>query len=159
MSIIHYSWNFLKSSWGIYLFFEIQKLKFFKIQFNICSLLALIDTYPAFCWLWFWYLFGILRASIFTHIVHLVIASVVLAYQTNEGKPYVLKVVKEAEQRISKDFTLTHEYLPIDGLAAFTDASTAVMFGKESPLVVNRKVRFTLLNWIQFYDSFSNSKK
>ncbi|XP_063724803.1 aspartate aminotransferase, cytoplasmic-like [Symsagittifera roscoffensis] len=61
------------------------------------------------------------------------------AYQTNEGKPYVLKVVKEAEQRISKDFTLTHEYLPIDGLAAFTDASTAVMFGKESPLVVNRK--------------------
>jgi len=61
------------------------------------------------------------------------------AYQTNEGKPYILKVVREAEQRIANDFSLNHEYLPIDGLPAFTDASTAVMFGKEHPIVVNRK--------------------
>ena len=74
------------------------------------------------------------------YVNHHLLCVCVAAYQTNDGKPYILKVVREAEQRIASDFSLNHEYLPIDGLPAFTDASTAVMFGKEHPIVVNRKV-------------------
>jgi len=61
------------------------------------------------------------------------------AYRTNEGVPYVLNVVRQAEHRIGEDFTLNHEYLPIEGLKEFTEAATSVMFGKEHPIVVNKK--------------------
>lgn len=36
-----------------------------------------------------------------------------LAYRTEEGKPWVLPVVKKAEKEIVDDTTLNHEYLPV----------------------------------------------
>ena len=39
------------------------------------------------------------------------------AYRTNEGKPFVLECVREAEKRLVADDSLNKEYLPIDGLA------------------------------------------
>lgn len=35
------------------------------------------------------------------------------AYRTSEGKPLVLKCVRQAEKRITEDMTLDKEYLPV----------------------------------------------
>lgn len=51
------------------------------------------------------------------------------AYRTEEGKPYVLNVVKEAEAALLKDSSLNKEYLPIGGDAQFIAASQASIFG------------------------------
>jgi aspartate aminotransferase len=61
------------------------------------------------------------------------------AYRTNDGLPYVLNVVRECEKRIADDFTLNHEYLAIDGLASFTSAAAALAFGRENPVIVNKR--------------------
>ncbi|KAJ3321845.1 Aspartate aminotransferase, cytoplasmic [Boothiomyces sp. JEL0866] len=47
------------------------------------------------------------------------------AYRDNDGKPWVLPVVKKAEHAIVGDGSLDHEYLPIDGIKQFTEASYA----------------------------------
>ncbi|KAI8832736.1 pyridoxal phosphate-dependent transferase [Chytridium lagenaria] len=54
------------------------------------------------------------------------------AYRDNDGKPWVLPVVKKAEKLIVNDPSLDHEYLPIDGLRSFTDASARVILGADS---------------------------
>lgn len=57
------------------------------------------------------------------------------AYRTNEGKPYVLKVVREAQNAIAADDTLTKEYLPISGDAEFTRLSIEMILGKTNPVI------------------------
>ncbi|KAJ3207644.1 Aspartate aminotransferase, cytoplasmic [Dinochytrium kinnereticum] len=57
------------------------------------------------------------------------------AYRDNDGKPWVLPVVKKAEIAIVNDPTLDHEYLPIDGLRSFTDASARLILGASSPII------------------------
>lgn len=54
------------------------------------------------------------------------------AYRTNEGVPYVLKVVRKAEALILADHTLNHEYLPITGHAGFTKVAQKLVFGENS---------------------------
>jgi len=51
------------------------------------------------------------------------------AYRTDEGKPYILKVVKDAEAALLADPSLNKEYLPIGGDAAFIAASQRSIFG------------------------------
>ena len=62
------------------------------------------------------------------------------AYRTDEGKPWVLPVVKRAEKQIVADSTLDHEYLPIDGLSEFTEASARLVLGKDSPAIKENRV-------------------
>lgn len=62
------------------------------------------------------------------------------AYRTNEGKPWVLPVVKKAELLIVNDAGLDHEYLPIDGLAEFTEASARLVLGKDAPAILDNRV-------------------
>lgn len=57
------------------------------------------------------------------------------AYRTNEGKPYMLKVVREAQNAIAADETLTKEYLPIHGDAEFTRLSIEMILGKTNPVL------------------------
>jgi aspartate aminotransferase len=52
------------------------------------------------------------------------------AYRTEEGKPYVLKIVKEVEEEILNDKTLNKEYLPIGGDSEFIRASQENILGK-----------------------------
>jgi len=42
------------------------------------------------------------------------------AYRTDEGKPWVLPVVREAEILLANDESQNHEYLPILGFEPFT---------------------------------------
>jgi len=57
------------------------------------------------------------------------------AYRTDEGKPYVLSVVKKADQILFEDPNLDHEYLPITGLKSFTAASARLILGADSAAI------------------------
>jgi len=61
------------------------------------------------------------------------------AYRTDEGKPWVLPVVKSIEAQMAIDPLLDHEYLPVLGLPDFCEAATELALGKDSiALVENR---------------------
>uniref|UniRef100_A0A0R3S101 Aspartate aminotransferase n=1 Tax=Elaeophora elaphi TaxID=1147741 RepID=A0A0R3S101_9BILA len=55
------------------------------------------------------------------------------AYRTEEGKPWVLPVVREAEKRLSED--MGHEYLPVLGYEPFCNAAVELVLGKDSPAI------------------------
>ncbi|KAF1987555.1 aspartate aminotransferase [Aulographum hederae CBS 113979] len=62
------------------------------------------------------------------------------AYRDNNAKPWVLPVVKKADDIISKDPDLNHEYLPIAGLPQFTSASQKLVLGADSPAIKEGRV-------------------
>lgn len=62
------------------------------------------------------------------------------AYRTEEGKPLVLNVVRQAEQKLVNDPTRIKEYLPIVGLADFNKASAKLIFGADSPAIQEKRV-------------------
>ncbi|KAI4380917.1 hypothetical protein MLD38_007050 [Melastoma candidum] len=57
-----------------------------------------------------------------------------------EGKPLVLNVVKKAEQHLINDRSRVKEYLPVVGLAEFNKFSAKVIFGADSPEVLENRV-------------------
>eukprot|EP00088_Acartia_fossae_P007121 TRINITY_DN1330_c0_g1_i15.p1 TRINITY_DN1330_c0_g1~~TRINITY_DN1330_c0_g1_i15.p1 ORF type:complete len:1382 (-),score=561.93 TRINITY_DN1330_c0_g1_i15:398-4543(-) len=60
------------------------------------------------------------------------------AYRTDEGKPWILPVVKKAEQLLAQQVTeekINHEYLPVLGLESFATAATKMLLGESSPAV------------------------
>jgi aspartate aminotransferase len=54
------------------------------------------------------------------------------AYRTNEGKPWVLPVVRKVESSLAADESQNHEYLPVLGLDSFSQAATSMVLGKDS---------------------------
>ncbi|KAJ4806561.1 Aspartate aminotransferase [Rhynchospora pubera] len=62
------------------------------------------------------------------------------AYRTEEGKPLVLNVVKNAEQSLINDPSRFKEYLPITGLAEFNKLSAKLIFGADSPAIQENRV-------------------
>jgi len=59
------------------------------------------------------------------------------SYKDDNGKPWVLPVVRNVEQQIANDLTLNHEYLPVLGLPEFTNSAVKLVLGTDSPAVVN----------------------
>ncbi|KAK5081576.1 Aspartate aminotransferase, cytoplasmic [Lithohypha guttulata] len=57
------------------------------------------------------------------------------AYRDNNAKPWVLPVVKKADDLLREDPNLNHEYLPIAGLVDFTNAAQKLILGPESPAI------------------------
>ncbi|GLG94931.1 Aspartate aminotransferase [Gryllus bimaculatus] len=51
------------------------------------------------------------------------------AYRTEEGKPWVLPVVRQVERDMAANETLNHEYLPVLGLDSFSAAATKMLLG------------------------------
>ncbi|PPJ60774.1 hypothetical protein CBER1_02341 [Cercospora berteroae] len=62
------------------------------------------------------------------------------AYRDNNAKPWVLPVVKQADELLRNDPDLNHEYLPIAGLPDFTSASQKLILGKTSPAIADKRV-------------------
>ncbi|GAA5835043.1 hypothetical protein JCM9279_007181 [Rhodotorula babjevae] len=62
------------------------------------------------------------------------------AYRDNDGKPFVLPVVRKAKQILAADESLDHEYLPIAGLPAFVSATGKLIFGADSPAIKEERV-------------------
>lgn len=55
------------------------------------------------------------------------------AYRDDDGKPWVLPVVRTVEEQMAHDKTLNHEYLPIPGLPSLRDESMKLVLGESSP--------------------------
>ncbi|CAG8458777.1 13592_t:CDS:10 [Ambispora leptoticha] len=62
------------------------------------------------------------------------------AYRDNDGKPWVLPVVKKAEDILINDPNRNHEYLPITGLPTFRAASAKLILGADSPAIKENRV-------------------
>lgn len=69
----------------------------------------------------------------------------VIAYRTDEGKPWVLPVVRNAEKQIANDPTLNHEYLNPLGLEEFTSSTLTLLLGQNSPALLENRVILTSL--------------
>ncbi|HGE8305668.1 MULTISPECIES: amino acid aminotransferase [Serratia] len=61
-------------------------------------------------------------------------------YKDETGKTPVLTSVKKAEQYLLENET-TKNYLGIEGIPAFASCTQELLFGKESPIVTNRRAR------------------
>jgi aspartate aminotransferase len=61
------------------------------------------------------------------------------AYRTNEGKPWVLPVVRKTEIAIAQNETFNHEYLPVQGTEAFTSAATKLLLGENSAAIKDKR--------------------
>lgn len=62
------------------------------------------------------------------------------AYRTEEGKPLVLNVVREAEELLIRDRSRFKEYLPIAGLVEFNKLSAKLILGIDSPAIQEKRV-------------------
>lgn len=62
------------------------------------------------------------------------------AYRDNNAKPWVLPVVKKADEILRQDPNLNHEYLPIAGLPEFTSAAQKLIIGEKSPAIKEKRV-------------------
>ncbi|XP_057873685.2 aspartate aminotransferase, cytoplasmic isozyme 1 [Cryptomeria japonica] len=62
------------------------------------------------------------------------------AYRTEEGKPLILNVVRQAEELLIQDRSRYKEYLPITGLAEFNKLSAKLILGNDSPAIQERRV-------------------
>lgn len=62
------------------------------------------------------------------------------AYRTDEGKPWVLPVVKKVEKLIVLNEGLNHEYLPILGLPEFRSSASKIALGDNSPAIQESRV-------------------
>ncbi|OJK03637.1 hypothetical protein ASPACDRAFT_57024 [Aspergillus aculeatus ATCC 16872] len=65
---------------------------------------------------------------------------VIGAYRDNNAKPWILPVVKKADDLVRNDPNLNHEYLPIKGLADYTSAAQKLMIGADSPAIRENRV-------------------
>ncbi|KAJ9076126.1 Aspartate aminotransferase, cytoplasmic [Entomophthora muscae] len=61
------------------------------------------------------------------------------AYRTEEGKPWILPVVAKAEKHILNDPSTNHEYLGIEGLSTFTEASVRLLLGDDSAVISEKR--------------------
>ncbi|KAJ6697778.1 ASPARTATE AMINOTRANSFERASE, partial [Salix purpurea] len=61
------------------------------------------------------------------------------AYRTEELQPYVLDVVKKAEN-LMLERGENKEYLAIEGLAAFNKATAELLFGADNPVIKQQRV-------------------
>ncbi|SCU78546.1 LAME_0A04852g1_1 [Lachancea meyersii CBS 8951] len=62
------------------------------------------------------------------------------AYRDDNGKPWVLPSVREAEKLIQQDPDYNHEYLGIAGLTSLTQGAVKVLLGQDSPALKEDRV-------------------
>ncbi|KAI1845916.1 hypothetical protein JX265_011188 [Neoarthrinium moseri] len=63
------------------------------------------------------------------------------AYRDDNAKPWVLPVVKKADEILRNDPELNHEYAPIAGIVSFTSkAAELILGGADSPAIKEKRV-------------------
>ncbi|POO03939.1 Aspartate/other aminotransferase [Trema orientale] len=61
-------------------------------------------------------------------------------YRTEEGKPFVLDVVRRAEKLLVNDVSACKEYLPITGIPEFNELSAKLILGADSHAIKENRV-------------------
>ncbi|CAI9092636.1 OLC1v1027936C1 [Oldenlandia corymbosa var. corymbosa] len=67
------------------------------------------------------------------------------AYRTEDLQPYVLNVVKKAENLMLERGD-NKEYLPIEGLAAFNKVTAELLFGTDNQIILQKKKRKSVID-------------
>ncbi|KAF4587402.1 aspartate aminotransferase [Ophiocordyceps camponoti-floridani] len=62
------------------------------------------------------------------------------AYRDDNAKPWVLPVVRKADDMLRANMDLNHEYAPIAGLPEFTSKAAEVILGSDSPALAQKRV-------------------
>ncbi|EED18540.1 aspartate transaminase, putative [Talaromyces stipitatus ATCC 10500] len=62
------------------------------------------------------------------------------AYRDDNAKPWILPVVRKADDILKNDPELNHEYLPIAGLPQYTSAAQKLILGADSPAIKDNRV-------------------
>ncbi|KAI1177007.1 pyridoxal phosphate-dependent transferase [Nemania sp. FL0916] len=62
------------------------------------------------------------------------------AYRGDNAKPWVLPVVKKADEILRNDPDLDHEYAPISGIASLTGKAAELILGDDSPAIKDKRV-------------------
>ncbi|EGW33964.1 uncharacterized protein SPAPADRAFT_59375 [Spathaspora passalidarum NRRL Y-27907] len=62
------------------------------------------------------------------------------AYRDNNGKPWILPAVKQAEQKLITSHDYNHEYLSISGFEPFFNAAAKVILGGDSLAIAEKRV-------------------
>ncbi|KAL2262078.1 hypothetical protein VTK26DRAFT_2540 [Humicola hyalothermophila] len=62
------------------------------------------------------------------------------AYRDDNAKPWVLPVVKKADEIWRNDPEANHEYLPIAGLASLTSKAAQLLLGASAPAIAEKRV-------------------
>ncbi|KAK4198352.1 putative aspartate aminotransferase [Triangularia verruculosa] len=62
------------------------------------------------------------------------------AYRDDNAKPWVLPVVKKADEILRNDPEANHEYLPIAGLASLTSKAAELLLGTGAPAIAEKRV-------------------
>lgn len=73
----------------------------------------------------------------------------IAAYRTDEGKPWVLPIVKKVQKNLADDETLNKEYLPVLGLEAFSNAATKMLLGENSTPLAEGRVGYFIAEIIK----------
>lgn len=66
------------------------------------------------------------------------------AYRTDDAKPWVLPVVRKVEISMANDQSLNKEYLPVAGLADFSQASIRLVLGEDSNAIQEQRVSLSV---------------
>ncbi|KAI6777966.1 Aspartate aminotransferase-like protein [Emericellopsis cladophorae] len=61
------------------------------------------------------------------------------AYRDDNAKPWILPVVKKADEILRNDPDLNHEYAPIAGIQSFTSKAAELMLGADSPALKEKR--------------------
>ncbi|KAL2133127.1 hypothetical protein VTI74DRAFT_2859 [Chaetomium olivicolor] len=61
------------------------------------------------------------------------------AYRDDNAKPWILPVVKKADDILRNDPEANHEYLPIAGLASLTSKAAELLLGKDAPAIAEKR--------------------
>ncbi|KAH0989807.1 hypothetical protein GBA52_001290 [Prunus armeniaca] len=61
-------------------------------------------------------------------------------YRTEDGKPFILNVVRRVERLLVNDMSNFKEYLPITGIAEFNRWSARLILGADSPAIKENRV-------------------
>jgi aspartate aminotransferase len=62
------------------------------------------------------------------------------AYRDNNGKPWILPAVKQAEAKLINDPSYNHEYLAIEGYGAFVESASKIILGADSVAVKENRL-------------------
>ena len=65
---------------------------------------------------------------------------------TSQGQPWVSSVVRKTRTQIAQDPSLNFEYTPVMGMKSFIQASLNLLFGKNSQVIMENRVRSRALS-------------
>ncbi|KAI9154674.1 Phosphonopyruvate hydrolase [Paramyrothecium foliicola] len=71
------------------------------------------------------------------------------AYRDDQGRPWVLPVVKKAEKLLYEQPERNNEYLPISGLPEFIEAAQTVILGPNSSALVEGRDRWPIVHFME----------